>query len=169
LSFLLFIDAIFIPVQRVDLLVAALFSSGAALGLSLLLVLEQRRSARASDVTVLYLAVETMCDLLLLTMQLGFSALSGVSYPVVARCSIHLLLLVLESCNIGYWIDISSELQCPEESSSLLGRLFYTWINPILLQGSRNILVNQDMPPLGRNMGPESTRTAIIQAWSTRG
>ncbi|PQE27279.1 ABC transporter protein [Rutstroemia sp. NJR-2017a WRK4] len=173
LFFLLFIDVIFIPAQRVDLLIAALLiaallSSAAALGLSLLLVLEQRQSARASDVTVLYLAVETMCDVLLLTMPSGTSALSTVSYPVLARCAVHVLLLVLECCNIGYSIDISSDLQPLEESASLLGRLFYTWINPILLQGSRNILVTQDMPPLGRNMGPESTRTAIIQTWSTR-
>ncbi|PQE09784.1 ABC transporter protein [Rutstroemia sp. NJR-2017a BBW] len=71
-----------------------------------------------------------MCDVLLLTMPSGTSALSTVSYPVLARCAVHALLLVLECCNIGYSIDISSDLQPLEESASLLGRFQKHSCNP---------------------------------------
>ncbi|KAM3089361.1 hypothetical protein ACMFMG_000964 [Clarireedia jacksonii] len=97
-----------------------LLSLGAALGLGLLLVLEQQRSSRSSDTVVLYLAVSIICDVLLLTMQSGISALSKVSHPVIARCTIHLLLLILECCNNGYPIHIASDPKCPEESYSVL-------------------------------------------------
>jgi ATP-binding cassette subfamily C (CFTR/MRP) protein 1 len=152
------------------MLVASLLaSSGAAFGLSLLLVLEQQRSLKPSDLAVLYLVPSIICDVLLLTMPPEILAVFGASRPVLARCFIHLVLLVLECCNKRHSLGISSNLQSPEESHSVFGRVLYTWINPILLQGYRNILVDQDLPPLSRDMGPEFTRNAIIQTWSRRG
>lgn len=82
----------------------------------------------------------------------------------------HSALLILECCVQGR--PAFSELnkqQSPEELYGVLGRVLFTWINPILLRGYRGILVNQDSPPLGQDMKPEFTRKAILQAWSQRG
>ncbi|TGO29604.1 hypothetical protein BPAE_0013g00560 [Botrytis paeoniae] len=95
-------------------------------------------------------------------------ASSRASQPVLARCVIHSALLVLESCDERPSLSNSSNLQSPEESHGVLGRVLYTWINPILFQGYTNILIDQDLPPLSQDMKPEFTRKAMLQIWSRR-
>jgi hypothetical protein len=82
----------------------------------------------------------------------------------------HSALLVLECCAKGRpAFSGLNKQQSPEELYGVLGRVLFTWINPILLRGYRGILVNHDSPPLGQDMKPEFTRKAILQAWSQRG
>jgi ATP-binding cassette, subfamily C (CFTR/MRP), member 1 len=170
LSFLLLTYVTTVPLQHEIILVASLLASSvAALGLSLLLLLEQQRALKPSDLAVLYLVPSIVCDVLLLTMPSGILTIFSASRLVLARCFIHLVLLVLECCNKRHSIGIYSNLQSPEELHSVFGRLLYIWINPILLQGYRNILVIQDLPFLTQDMGPEFTRNAIIDTWSRRG
>lgn len=155
--------------HEVFLVASLLASSGAAFGLSLLLVLENKRSLKPSDLTILYLVPSIICDVIFLTIPPKIRALSGASQPVLARCVIHSTLLVIESCDKRPSLSDSSDLQSPEESCGVLGRVLYTWINPILFQGYTNILIDQDLPPLSQDMKPEFTRKTMLQAWSRRG
>ena len=150
-------------------IVSLLASSGAAFGLSLLLVLENKRSPKPSDLAVLYLLPSIICDVLLLTMSPKIQALSTASQPLLARCVLHSVLLVFESCDKRPSLGSSSNLQSPEESHGVLGRVLYIWINPILFQGYTNILVDQDLPPLSQDMKPEFIRKSMLQTWSLRG
>lgn len=170
MSFFLLIDVATVPVQNETILVASvLASSFAAFGLSFLSVLEQQQPPKPSGFAVLYLFASIVCDVLLLTMPSGILVVFRALHPVLARCFIHLVLLVLECCDKRQSFSTSSNSQSPEELHSVFGRLLYTWINPILLQGFRNILIDQDLPALSRDMGPEFTRNSIIQTWSRRG
>lgn len=170
MSFLLLIYVAVVPVQHQIIFVASLLaSSAAAAGLSLLLGLEQQRSLKPSDLAVLYLFASIVCDALLLTMPSEIFAVFEASRPVLVRCFIHLTLLALECCNKPYSLGISSNHRSPEEFHNVFGRLLYSWINPILFQGYSNVLVDQDLPALGRNMNPELTRNSINQTWSRRG
>jgi hypothetical protein len=59
--------------------------------------------------------------------------------------------------------------QSPEEASGVLSRLFFAWINPILLRGYKSMLDTYDLPPLGLDMSAELSREAMLQAWNKRG
>ncbi|KAG2005232.1 hypothetical protein GB937_008929 [Aspergillus fischeri] len=91
------------------------------------------------------------------------------SRPVLLRCCMHLALLVLECCTNGgpAFSDLNKH-QPPEELYGVLSRLFFIWINPILLRGYKSILVNRDLPTLSQDMKPEFARKEILQAWSQR-
>jgi len=156
-------------VQSEVLLVTSLLASSvASLGLSLLLVLEQQRSPKPSDLAVLYLFASIICDAVLLTMPSESLAAFEASHPAFLRCIINLAIFGLECCKKTHLLGIPSEHRSPEEFHSVFGRVLYIWINPILFQGYQNVLVDQDLPALGRDMGPELTRNAINQAWSQR-
>ncbi|KAH8689022.1 putative ABC transporter [Talaromyces proteolyticus] len=58
--------------------------------------------------------------------------------------------------------------QSPEELHGVLSRVFLIWINRVLLRGYKNILVNQDAPPLSPDTKPEVTRRRMLSAWSQR-
>lgn len=142
----------------------------AALCLSLLLLQEERRSDRASDLAVLYLLASTLCDVIILATPSSVVRHAHFSRMVLFRCSTHATLLLLEcytkrrtACH-DFTVAVS-----PEERHGILNRVFFIWINPILLRGYTSILVNQDLPSLGQSMKPELTRESIIESWSKRG
>lgn len=91
--------------HEIILVISLLASSGAAFGLSLLLVLEQQQSLRPSDLAILYLVPSIICDVLLLTMPSKIQAVSRASHPILARCLIHSTLLVFEICDNIQLVD----------------------------------------------------------------
>ena len=154
---------------KTSLLLSLVASILAALGLSLLLLQEQQRSPRASDLATLYLLASILCDAVYLTMPLESARHTNISHPVIIRCCIHSTLLVLESRAKNLAFSVLSKDQSPEELHGVLSRVFFAWIIPILLQGYKNILVDEDLPSLSRDIKPEFTRKAILHAWSQRG
>ncbi len=149
--------------------VSLIASLVATLGLSLLLYVEQQRSLKPSNLATLYLVASILCDVVLLTMPSEIYNETEILLPVLARLFVHLTLLILECQTKRPAYSPLNGRQSPEELSGILSRIFFAWINPILLQGYRNILVSQDLPPLSRDMEPEVTRKAILQAWGQRG
>jgi ATP-binding cassette subfamily C (CFTR/MRP) protein 1 len=141
----------------------------ATLGLSLLLLQEQQLSPKASDLATLYLLASVLCDSVYLTMPTESAGHTNTSRPLILRCCIHSVLLVLESRAKHLAFSILSMDQSPEELHGVLSRVLFTWINPILLQGYKNILIDQDLPSLSQDIKPEFTRKAILQAWFQRG
>ncbi|KAI0521679.1 putative ABC transporter [Xylaria bambusicola] len=90
------------------------------------------------------------------------------SRPVVVRAAVNSVLLVWE-CFVkrSAFRDVGSRL-LPEDMRSVLSRMLFIWINPILSRGYRNMLLPQDVPPLSEDMKSEHTRTTMLQAWSRR-
>jgi ATP-binding cassette, subfamily C (CFTR/MRP), member 1 len=88
---------------------------------------------------------------------------------VLLRFCVHSVLLALECCTKRPESNALKKHHGPEEIHGILSRVLLTWINPILLQGYQNILINQDMPHLRQDMKPEVTRMAMLSAWSRRG
>lgn len=139
----------------------------AALGLSLLLFLAQARTGKPSDFATLYLLASVSCDVVLLTLPSGEDTTTGVSSPVIVRLIFSSALVALQTARDlrGYVAPDRS----PEESSGLLSRVLFTWINPSLVRGYKNILTHGDLPHLRTDMKPELTRDAMIRTWEQRG
>ncbi|CZR52737.1 related to multidrug resistance protein [Phialocephala subalpina] len=167
ISLIYLINYLTSPTQNETPLVASiLISIFADLGLGLLLFLSQRRSLRPSDLATLYLISSILCDVILLTIPSGLPPYS--SHLIALRCMFHFALLILECRNRLLVDGATNKSQSPEETSGVLSRVFFSWINPILIQGYKNILIDQDLPPLSQELRPKATRRGILQAWDQR-
>lgn len=144
-------------------------STFAALGLSVLLFLEQQRSHRLSDLATRYLRISLLCDVVYLTMPSIIARHATISRPVLLRCCIQSTLLIFEYGTQHPALEVRSKHQSPQELHGLFSRLLFLWINPILLRGYRDYFTQTDMPPLNQDMMPESTRKAMVEIWSQRG
>jgi len=158
--------ALYIP-YKVYFLVSLFASVIAALGLSALLFQEQRTYNKASDQAKLYLLCIAICDVVYLAMPAKSGRDSNTTQPVVIRCVGHSLLFLLECWTRHPTIGAVS--RSPEDVYGVLSRVFFTWINPLLVQGYRNVLVDRDLTPLARDMKPALTRKAILESWSRKG
>ena len=145
------------------------FSILAALGLSILFLLEQQRSHEASDLATLYLLASIICDGIYLLMPNKAPSNRDAQRPVVLRCCLHCILLALEWHARGVVLSDPGKDQDPEQFRGVLSRALFIWINPILLRGYHSILTDQDMPYLSEDMKPDSTRKEILRTWSQRG
>jgi ATP-binding cassette subfamily C (CFTR/MRP) protein 1 len=155
--------------QKLNFLASLFASQLAALGLGLLLLLEQQRSLKPSDLASLYLIASILCDAVYMSMPLENARQTSTSHPVFFRCFIHLALLVLESRTKHPAFGTVGKDQSPEELYGVLSRILFMWINPILLRGYKNVLVDKDLPSLSRDIKPEFTINAMLQIWSRRG
>lgn len=151
--------------------VSMALSAVAAFSLTALLVLEHSRSPKPSDLVCLYLVSSILCDVVTLTLPPSKPHPSGGQVAVLARCGGYLLLLVLEHFRpLAVLRDPDADPKLsPEEKSSLLSRAFFSWINPFLNKGYKNLILDEELPPLGKGLKPELTRAAMLLAWEQRG
>jgi len=147
-------------------LASLIISAVAALSLGPLLFFEQQRSFKPTDSTTIYLVISILCDVILLTIPFGIISHIDMSRPVTVRCFAHLVLLIFESHGKR---NVEKKPQSPEELNGVFSRIFFAWINPIIFRGYRSILVDQDLPPLSKDLKPAVTRKAILRAWDQRG
>ncbi|KAI0156771.1 putative ABC transporter [Xylariaceae sp. FL1272] len=87
---------------------------------------------------------------------------------IVIRSILHVVLLAYLRRIRKQPHDIRNTHQRPEDSHSLFSQLLLTWVTRILIQGHRERLREQDVPLLPRDIGPYSTRQAILDTWSKR-
>ncbi|KAK6853983.1 hypothetical protein PG995_010795 [Apiospora arundinis] len=144
-------------------------STLAALGLSLLLFLEQQWCYRISHQATLYLLVSILCDIVYLAIQFYAAERTNLSRPVLIRFCAQLTLFVLEyRTQRRPILGARGKVPHSQKFHGLFSRLLFLWVNPILLQGYRNVLRQTDMPPLDEEMLPGHTRKAMIKSWSER-
>lgn len=152
--------------------VSMVLPPAAAIALTALLVLEHTRLPKPSDLVCLYLVSSILCDAISLTLPPSNPhPAGGGQVATLARCVGYSLLLVLEHFRPHAVLrDPDSEFELsPEERSSLLSRAFFSWINPFLNKGYNNLILDEELPPLGKGLKPELTRAAMLQAWEQRG
>lgn len=140
-----------------------------SLGISLLILLEHQRISESSTAATLYLLGSSICDIIYLTMPLQAARQAHSTAPLVSRCLMYTLLLMLESRPKSSVINADNEFQSPEERHGILSRIIFAWIHPFLLKGYRNMFVDKDLPFLSRDIKPELTTDAMLSAWSQRG
>ncbi|KAI1293173.1 putative ABC transporter [Xylaria venustula] len=148
--------------------VSLLISTLAVLGLGLHLFNTPRQSRKPSTLITLCLLVCILCDVIYFWLPSSTTAAADKSSLALVRCCILLVFLIIERSSKNAPFNHGSKHQSPEELHGVFGRVLFTWINPILLQGYRNSLVGRDLPSLSQDLKPEVTRKAILQVWSQR-
>ncbi|KAJ8131478.1 hypothetical protein O1611_g2147 [Lasiodiplodia mahajangana] len=151
----------------ITFLLSLFASSLAILGLRLLLS-QGQRSHGASDLATLYLLTCILCDIVYLTLLYKVPTPANTSRSVLLRCCVYLVLFGFEHRARTASLRAFSGHQSPEETHGILDRVLFTWINPLILRGYKNVLVSDELPPLSQDLKPELTRRAILQAWSRR-
>lgn len=122
------------------------------------------RAIEPSSLVVAYLSARLACYAVLATAP-------GTAHDrlleVVQVCSI--IPLCLELQGKRSILLPAYQHEPPEATTSFLGRVLFTWINPILLSGYTKILRGDDLPPLDRALDSKRLRQAILRAWDQRG
>ncbi|KAL7629149.1 hypothetical protein AAE478_000668 [Parahypoxylon ruwenzoriense] len=140
---------------------------GAALVLCRLSWLEHRRSIRPSDIIVLYLLPCLIRDGLRLPWAIQAQSRWSMGEPVLAQVVLEAALLATESLRKVDAKQPSSEISA-EETSGVLSRTFFWWINPILYEGYSNILLGCDLPSIDTKLLSRAIRAAALRAWDQR-
>ncbi|KAB5542688.1 ABC transporter [Coniochaeta sp. 2T2.1] len=140
----------------------------AFLGLSPLLYFEHTRSIRPSDLAIIYTLVSFLCDAA--TLWCTSSQHVGRSCVVfnAASIAVKLLLIVVESQEKHLILQGRLGQWSPEQLAGILNRTFLWWINAILIQGYRLILVDESLPPLDHGLDSRLLRHRASQAWDQR-
>lgn len=155
----------------VPYLISAAFSLVASLGACLLSFVEHRWSVRPSGVLVLYLLASLAESIVRVTAPKGTRLEVGKSRNLaIVRVGVELVFLVVESQNKTSLLRKRyREGLSPEEKEGVLGRTLFWWINPILGEGYRSVLIAEDLPPIDEKLSSGNLRERFLSVWSKRG
>lgn len=140
----------------------------AAAGACLLSFKEHLYAVQPSTLLSLYLLAHLAGQLVLLTAPTIISK-AGRKHELGIGCVVvGVFFLVLENLDKKSILRKPYQQCAPEETTGILGRTFFWWINPILRDGNRSILVAEELPSIDEKLSSGALRKGIIQAWSKR-
>lgn len=150
-----------------SILVGALAAVAAA-GACLLSFIEHRRAVQPSTLLTIYILALLAGQLIFMTAPRTIS--KGVrQYELSLGCAaVEVLFLIVENVDKKSILRKRYQQCAPEETIGILGRTFFWWINPILRDGNRSILVADDLPSLDKKLSSSGLRNGIIHAWRER-
>ncbi|KAI1382387.1 ABC transporter [Hypoxylon crocopeplum] len=140
----------------------------ATLILCVLSWLEHRRSIRPSDLIVLYLLGCLIRDGFEIPWVVQRQRDWLMQDPILARMILEVALFATENLQKDRIQMSTHEDVSLEETSSILSRAFFWWINPILSEGYRNVLLNCDLPSIDTKLRSKPIRGAALYAWNQR-
>ena len=147
---------------------SACLSLAAACILCPLSFLEHTRSVRPSSLKLLYLATSVIGHAIQLSL-LGYQQLNPGNLGLeLTQICVELVLLVGESKENGTILKSQYQGLSPEETSSIIGKTFFLWINPILQKGHGKILDHADLPNVECTLSSETLRRKILLSWDQR-
>lgn len=140
-------------------------SFSASLGLIWLSTWAHERSIRPSSLTTAYLLAK-LCFCPQWAPVSNYS--EGSLFTFALPCST-LILLGLELHAKTPLLFEAYVYEPPEVTTSFFGNTLFWWINPILAQGYRRSLSEDDIPMLDQNISSMTLRESILKAWNQRG
>ncbi|KAI1078186.1 ABC transporter [Whalleya microplaca] len=140
----------------------------AALVLSPLSWLEHRRSTRPSDLIALYLIACVIRDVYILSWSIQGQREWIIQDPMPAQIVLEAALLATESLQKDIVKSQSNQCTSPEETSGILGRTFFWWINPILSEGYHKILLCCHLPSIDTELSSAPVSLNALRTWNQR-
>ncbi|KAH7400242.1 P-loop containing nucleoside triphosphate hydrolase protein [Cadophora sp. MPI-SDFR-AT-0126] len=131
-------------------------------------ILEHVRSIRPSSLILIYLAISFIGHTVQFSLFGNQEPNPGNLGAELTQICVEFAFLVTESQTKkpilkSEYLDIS-----PEEASSIIGRTFFGWINPVLMKGYRKILPHTDLPDVDNKLSSEALRGRILFSWDQR-
>jgi ATP-binding cassette subfamily C (CFTR/MRP) protein 1 len=136
----------------------------AALGVSVLVVVEHTKTVRPSTLTSLYL----LTAILVGGTELRTLHLRGY-VPIICQILagdlvVKAVLLILESQPKQRILKLGT-IYSPEETSGVFNRAVLQWLNPFFRKGYSSILTQQDVFPLDERLRSANIRDQMVQCW----
>ncbi len=136
--------------------------------------LEHSRSLRPSDIIVSYLSASTVCDVVFSLASWPYFYYAPTPARLfmrlyTAQMLVKLILLLLENMGKESALYPRYKDLAPEETSGLLQRTLFWWVNRVLADGHKGILRAQDLPALPQSLSSRALRGAMLAAWDRRG
>jgi ATP-binding cassette, subfamily C (CFTR/MRP), member 1 len=130
-----------------------------AVAVLLLETFEHSRIAQPSPLVSVFLLVTAVLDSVELVKTTPRLLLCGAD--LITR----VLLLILESWpKTAYLKDASS--YSPEETTGIIGKWLFWWINPVLFQGYRRTITEKDVFQMDQNMKSRYLEEEFVKIWS---
>lgn len=146
-------------------LLAASLSLISACVLCLLSYLEHARNSRPSSIMIVYLLFSTIADIVRCRTLWLVSPGTSLTQTFTASVVFKALLLVTESWEKAKFLPTSMTEQRPEETSSILNRGIFYWLNSLMIQGSRHVLRIDDLYELRDEMTAETLGSSYLRYW----
>ncbi|PLB52013.1 P-loop containing nucleoside triphosphate hydrolase protein [Aspergillus steynii IBT 23096] len=147
--------------------IPAIASILASSELFVLLRLGHRKTVRPSTSVILYVGLSLIKDLIALT--LPSHNLTPIEHSLLLiQVVLEAGLLVAESRSKVQNLHPRYQSLTAEERTGVLGRVFFWWINPVLREGYRDVLVPESLPGVDRALSSKVLRERVIHAWAER-
>ncbi|KAI0846774.1 P-loop containing nucleoside triphosphate hydrolase protein [Daldinia vernicosa] len=140
----------------------------AVLVLSVLSLIEHWRSIQPSGIITLYLTACIIRDVLEVSRKSQGQRSWLMQDPILAQITLEAALLATENLQKELTKEYSGHYVSSEEKSGFFGRIFFWWINPVLVEGYQNVLLNTSLPSIDTKLLSKPIRTAAIRAWEQR-
>lgn len=145
---------------------AAALSLAALAILLLLSYLEHGRNIRPSSILLIYLVFSMLFDATRTRTIYLIEPFSVLSILSVISTVTKLLILVLESWEKAKYIQRPVRVPYgPEDTSSVLNRGVFFWLNRLLLNGARSTLLPKDLYCLSQGMDTNSLASPFLATW----
>ncbi|KAK0099337.1 hypothetical protein ONS96_008565 [Cadophora gregata f. sp. sojae] len=146
----------------------ACISFAAACMLVLLSFLEHVRSIRPSSLILRFLAISVVAHAIQLWLFGYQQPNPGNLGPQLTQICVELALLVSESRSKKSILKPQYQDLSPEKLSSIFGRIFFGWINAVMVKGHGKILTQTDLSDVDRKLSSNSLRRNILLSWDQR-
>ncbi|KAI0135168.1 P-loop containing nucleoside triphosphate hydrolase protein [Daldinia grandis] len=140
----------------------------AVLALTVLSLIEHRRSIQPSSIITLYLTACIIRDVLEVSRKSHGWRSWLMQDPILAQITLEAALLATENLQKELAKEYSGQYVSSEERSGAFGRIFFWWINPVLVEGYHNILLNSSLPSVDTKLLSKPIRIMAIRAWEQR-
>jgi ATP-binding cassette subfamily C (CFTR/MRP) protein 1 len=126
---------------------------------------EHARSIRPSALIEVYLLFSLLFDI-------SQDRTLWISYPgtldaglLTASVGIKFIVLILEAREKRSYLSKADVHRGPEETSGIFGRSLFWWLNHLILQGFRKLLLMSDLYPLDDTMSSQSLYNRFSRVW----
>ena len=145
---------------------SAALSVVAAFALLFLSRLEHSRSVQPSLTLNVYLLASVICDALQLRTIFFRHDKPAIVWLSTANLVLKLFLLLVESRSKQKHLKAPYNRYPPEATSGFFSRIFFWWINPILVTGFRKLITLDDLFAVDSSLMSEVLVLEIQSSWS---
>jgi ATP-binding cassette subfamily C (CFTR/MRP) protein 1 len=136
-----------------------------AIGVAVLVVMEHSRSIQPSTITAMYLLSTIVGNCVQLRTLLLRGYTPALSRILSVTLAFKVLLLFGEAWPKTKYLKPGPTEYSPEETTSILTRSVFWWLNSLFWKGNKNILSSEDMFPLDQALHSAKLRDQALESW----
>lgn len=153
------------PIHRTRTALASATLSFVDVFMFMYLSYAEHGTLRPSDLLNAYLFFSVVFD----TIRTRTLWTAGITHSIPAVFSASLamkfIILILEATEKRRYLNSEDQHRGPEETSGLLNRSLFLWLNKLIRMGFRKILRMEDLYPIDDELATESLRIRFARAW----